>query len=204
MTDYIKDPYLESEYDEIFNDWYEIDGVRKIKELSRQLQTFFNYKTELIRYRFQSSPNPTQYYSNTNFFSRKKEIESLTHDFITLLKTLKKDGQILEQGVHSLFLKNNKSQINKLSIIIEKLSILLHYFSEESLHNRPKLLKFNVSLAQTLCLVKKCLYAQFCEFYGELEINYHSLNGELEILIEKTSSMKIRKPKKLLEGGLTS
>ena len=52
MTDYIEDPYIGSEYDDIFNDWYEIEGARKIKELSRQLRTFFNYKAEVIRYRF--------------------------------------------------------------------------------------------------------------------------------------------------------
>ena len=44
MTHYIEDSDFRSEYDEIFNDWYEIEGIRKIKELSRQLRTFFNYK----------------------------------------------------------------------------------------------------------------------------------------------------------------
>lgn len=43
MTENSENSDFESEYDEIFNNWYEIEGVRKIKELSRQLRTFFNY-----------------------------------------------------------------------------------------------------------------------------------------------------------------
>ncbi|MHA1457712.1 MAG: hypothetical protein ACTSR5_17360, partial [Promethearchaeota archaeon] len=93
MKDYVEDPDIESEYDDIFNDWYEIEGTRKIKELSRQLRTFFNYKTEVIRYRFRSTPNLAENDTNTKYYSRKQEIESLTREFIILLKKLKKNGQ---------------------------------------------------------------------------------------------------------------
>ena len=53
-------------------------------------------------------------------------------------------------------------------------------------------------------MVKKCLSAQFREFYGELEINYHNLESELEILLGETLSVKIQKPKKKLEERLAS
>jgi len=66
MTHYIDDPYIESEYDEIFNEWYEIEGIRKIRELSRQLRTFFNYKAEVIRYRFRSKIFPVKKCKDTN------------------------------------------------------------------------------------------------------------------------------------------
>ncbi|MBA7695495.1 MAG: hypothetical protein CEE42_09605 [Promethearchaeota archaeon Loki_b31] len=203
MTDYIEDPYMGSEYDEIFNDWYEIEGERKIKELSRQLRTFFNYKAEVIRYRFRISSNLAENFTNTKFISRKKEIESLTHDFITLLKRLKKPTQTLEEGIRSLFFNNDKACFNKLSAITEKLSMLLHYFSEESLHNHPKFLKFSVILVQHLCLMKKCLNAQFSEFFEELEINYNNLEEELEDLIEITP-IKKKQSKKQFEERLTS
>jgi len=204
MTDYIEDPSIGSEYDEIFNDWFEIEGARKIKELSRQLRTFFNYKADVIRYRFRPSPNLAKNVTNTTFYTQKQEIESLTHKFIILLKKFKKNGLTLEQGIQSFFFDNCKTPLNKLSEITEKLFILLHYFSEESLHCHPKFLKFSVILAQHLCLVKKCLNAQFSEFFEELEINYIGLEGELEILLEKTPSRKIKKPKKQLEERLTS
>jgi hypothetical protein len=203
MTDYIEDPYIGSKYDDVFNDWYEIEGISKIKELSRQLRTFFNYKAEVIRYRFQPTPNHAENDTNTKFFSRKQEVESLTREFIILLKKIKKNGQTLEQGIQSLLFNNYKTQLIKISEISEKLSILLHYFSEESIHDHPKFLKFNVILAQNICLVKKCLYAQFNEFFEELKINYNNLEGELEGLIE-TTLIKQKKSKKQLEERLTS
>jgi len=99
MTHYIKDSDFELEYEEIFNEWYEIECARKIKELSRQLRTFFNYKTEVIRYRFRSTSNLAENDTNTKYYSRKQETESLTREFIILLKQFKKNGQALEQGI---------------------------------------------------------------------------------------------------------
>ena len=203
MTHYIEDPYLESEFEENFNDLYEIEGIKKIKELSRQLRTFFNYKTEVIRYRFRPNLIPTKNCANTKFFSQKQKIESFTYEFITILKKIKKPTQILEQGIRSLFFDNDKIQLKNLLEITEKLFILLHYFSEENLHTHPKFLKFNVILAKNICLVKKCLYAQFSEFFEELEINYSNLEGELEELIETTPVEK-KQSKKQLEERLTS
>ena len=204
MAHYIEDSDFRSEYDDLFNDLYEIEGARKIKELSRQLRTFFNYKTEVIRYRFRSTLNLAENDTNTKYYSRKQEIESLTREFIILLKKLKKNRQTLEQGIQSLFFDNDKTLLNKLSEITEKLSTLLHYFSEESLHTHPKFLKFSVTLAQHLCLMKKCLNARFSEFFEELEINYYGLEGELDTLLEGLPSVKIKKPKRQLEERLTS
>ena len=203
MTYYIEDPYIELEYEEMFNDWYEIEGVKKIEELSRQLRTFFNYKTEVIRYRFRSNLFPAKNCANTKFFSQKQKIESFTYKYITLLKKIKKNAQTIEQGIRSLFLGNNKIQLKNLSEITEKLFILLHYFSEENIHDHPKILKFNVTLAKNICLVKKCLCAQFTEFFEELEINYNNLEGELEDIIE-TRSVEKEQSKKQLEERLTT
>ena len=46
MVDYYDDPYLDDESDEMFSEWYEVEVVNTLKELSRQLRTFLNYKTE--------------------------------------------------------------------------------------------------------------------------------------------------------------
>lgn len=204
MTDYINDSDFGTEYDEIFNDWYEIEGARKIKELSRQLRTFFNYKTEVIRYRFRSNLISLDNKSTTKFLTRKQKVESLSHEFITLLKKIKKQGHSLEEGIQSLYYENNKTQIDKLSAITEKLSILIHIFSEVNIHDHPRFLKFVVVLAKNICLVKKCLYAKFREFYKELEINYHGLEGELDNLLEPTPRDKIKKSIKQLEERLTT
>ena len=203
MTHYIEDSDFRSEYDGIFNDWYEIEGVRKIKELSRQLRTYFNYKTEVIRYRFRSNSISLENETITKFFTQKQKIESLSNEFITLLKCIKKYGQTLEQGIRSLFFGDNKTLLNKLLEITEKVSILIHFFSEKSIHDYPRFLKFIVVLEKNICLVKKCLLVQFSEFYGELEINYHGLEVELEDLIEVTP-IKKKQSKKQLEERLTS
>ena len=204
MTDYTEDLYFELEFEEFINECYEIEGVRKIQELSRQLRTFFNYKAEVIRYRFRSNLSTTENDTSTKFLTQKQKIESFSYEFIAMLKKIKKNGQTLEQGIRSLYFENNKLQISKLSVITEKLSMLIHYFSEESIHNHPKFLKFIVILAQDICLVKKYIYAQFSEYYEELELNYNNLEGELEILLEEPPDMKNRKSKKQLEERLTS
>lgn len=204
MTDYLEDTDFELEYEEMFNNWYEIDGAKKIKELSRQLRTFFNFKAEVIRSRFGPTSNLTERGINLTTFTQKQEFESLACDFIILLKKIKKNGLSLKQGIQSLFFENSKSSISKLSEMTEKISMLLHYFSEVSIHDHPRFFKFIVILAQSIFLVKKYLNAQFSEFYGELEINYHSLERELEILLENTSSVKIKVPKKQYEERLTS
>jgi len=203
MTNYIEEQYIHSEYDDMFNDWYEIDGIRKIKELSRQLRTFFNYKAEVIRYRFRPHPILIKKNVSTKFFSHKQKIESLSKDFITLLKNVKKSNQTVKEGIQSLFFNKNKAKLQKLLDLTEKLFLLIHYFSEESIHDHPKFLKFITVLAQNTSLVKKCLNAQFSRFYEELENNYNHLEGEMEDLLEKEPT-KSRRSKTQLEEKLRS
>ena len=50
----LDNPYLDIEIDDLVLGLYETEGVRKITELSRQVRTMLNYKTNIIRYRFQS------------------------------------------------------------------------------------------------------------------------------------------------------
>ena len=121
MTDFIEENYLESDYENLFNNWYEIEGVRKIKELSRQLRTFFNYKSEIIRYRFQTKTISNENIVNTEFFNRKQEIESSTLDFLILLKNYREDSQPLEEWIRSLFLNRDKLRLNELIEITDKL-----------------------------------------------------------------------------------
>lgn len=194
----IENPYFESEIEELFNEWYEIEGVRKIKELSRQLRTIFNYKSEVIKYRYRSTLLSIVNHANTTFLSQKQKTEALTRIFIEMLKKINETAQTLEQGIQNLFFLNNSTRLKKLSKISEQLFILIHYFSEESLHRHPKFLKFIAILAQEICLVKKCLNAQFCEFFEELGTNYNNLEKELTRLIpNQISSQKVMKEKKL-------
>ena len=47
--------FLAYEEDPKFLEWYSIEGLEKINELSRQLQSFFNFKTNLF-YSFYLNP----------------------------------------------------------------------------------------------------------------------------------------------------
>jgi hypothetical protein len=79
MTDYI-DFYTESELGGSIDDILEIEGINRVKELSRQLRTLFNYKAEVIQYRFQvTAPSNHDLKSNcaiSKFYTQKREIES--------------------------------------------------------------------------------------------------------------------------------
>ena len=70
-----------------------------------------------VRYRFRSTPNLAENDTNTKYFSRKQEIESLTCVFMILLKNFKKNGQPLEQGIQSQYFENNKFQLVKSDIL---------------------------------------------------------------------------------------
>ncbi|MHA1625677.1 MAG: hypothetical protein ACTSWH_11165 [Promethearchaeota archaeon] len=207
MTDYI-DFYTESELDDLFSDIYEIEGVRKIKELSRQLRTFFNYKAEVIQFRFRSNVpsnhDPNKSCSNNTFYTQKQKIESLSHEFISLLKSIKRDDSTLEQEIYYLHFDKNPIRLNKLSNVTEKISSLIHSFSEGSIHDHPKFLKFIVILSKNIIFVKKCLNAEFYAFYDELEINYGNLGKELRDLIGEVSGMKNASSTKLREERLLS
>ena len=204
MNDYIEDTTFESEFDETIGNLYEIEGLKKIKELSRQLRTFFNYKTEVIKVRFRSNANITNNYVNTNFYGHKQEVESLSYEFITILKGLKRSTETIEEGIQNLFFENNKTQLIKLLELVEKLFKLIHIFAEEEICSHPRFLKFIVILTKNVCMTKKCLNSQFKEFYEELEINYHHLETELDTLLEQAPKGMIKKSKKSMEEKLSS
>ena len=201
------DHYIENfciEYEKIFNEWFEIEGVRKIMELSRQLRTFFNYKKEVIRYRFRSNLDSLGTNTTTKNYPQKQKIESLIYDFTSLLNQIKKKEYPIEEAIRNLYYEKNFSHIKRLSIITERLFDLIHSFSEKNIYDQPRFLKLIFNLVQNLCSVKNCLNAQLREFYEELRKSYSNLETELEIMLEKTPEFRISEPRKKLEERLTS
>ena len=47
--------YLDEHVEDEALEWYSIEGAERIKELSRQVRTFLNYRTSLIYLRFSRS-----------------------------------------------------------------------------------------------------------------------------------------------------
>ncbi|MHA2282237.1 MAG: hypothetical protein ACXAC5_15450 [Promethearchaeota archaeon] len=196
MVNDINSPYLDFEIDEMLFKWYEVEGVRKITELSRQVRTLMNYKTATIRYRFLPYNNAFSLITNLKFSENKRNFETLTLRFIKILKYLKKHKENLEDiryfNLYRINYPNKifKSSLKELEIIVEKLFIKIHYFSEKQIHENPKFLKLIVKVAQEVCSILKLFVTQFSEFYKELEINYHNLEKELCDIIPIDKSEK--------------
>jgi len=191
-----EDPYLELESEELFLEWYKIEGVRNITELSRQVRTLLNYKTETIKYRFQSNENTSINQINTKFLNLKQKFESLALKFIILLRSIKEPARALEEGIQSLLFHPEKTCLKMLEEITDQIFVQIHYFSEENLHNHPIFLRLLVKLTQEACLVKKCIIMQSSKFFEELGKNYFNLEKELNILIPyKKPEEKIMKEK---------
>lgn len=191
-----EDPYLELESEELFLEWYKIEGVRNINELSRQVRTLLNYKTETIKYRFQSNNKTSINQTNTKFLNLKQKFESLALKFINFLRSIKETARTLEEGIQSLFFHPEKSRLKMLEEITDQIFVQIHYFSEENLHDHPVFLRLLVKLTQEACLVKKCIITQSSKFFEELGKNYFNLEKELNILIPyKKPEEKIMKEK---------
>ena len=178
-----EDPYLELESEELFLEWYKIEGVRNITELSRQVRTLLNYKTETIKYRFRSNENISINQTNTKFLNLKQKFESLALRFIILLRSIKETARTLEEGIQSLLFHSEKSRLKMLEEITDQIFVQIHNFSEENLHDHPVFLRLLVKLTQEACLVKKCIITQSSKFFEELGKNYFNLEKELNILI---------------------
>jgi hypothetical protein len=200
MVDYYDDPYLEDDLDEMFNNWYEVEVESTIKELSRQLRTFLNYKAEVIRYRFRSSLTPPHNREDSAFFTQKQELYSFASKFIQTLKQIKNNAQSLEVGIQNLAMGFEDTRLKQLITITRKLFILIHQFSEENIGDHPRLLHFIVKLAREACVVKMCLNLSLGEYYEELELNYECLEDELEDLVpEKYSREKSNRKEAIKE-----
>lgn len=195
-----EDPYLELESEELFLEWYKIEGVRNITELSRQVRTLLNYKTETIKYRFRSNENTSINQTNTKLLNLKQKFESLALRFIILLRSIKETARTLEEGIQSLLFHSEKSRLKMLEEITDQIFVQIHYFSEENLHDHPVFLRLLVKLTQEACLVKKCIITQSSKFFEELVKNYFNLEKELNILIPyKKPEEKVMKEKQYNE-----
>ena len=167
-------PYLEYDLDEIISKLYEIDGTEKIAELSRQIRTLMNYKSIIIRIRFQYKKIPISLNQNQKFIEKKRKFEKLTQSFIQILKILKNDKKSIN------FYESNED----LRKIIKKLFFKIHYFSEQRILVSSRFLNLIIKVVQEIFDILNLFDLQFDEFYKELKLNYVLLEKEIENLIQ--------------------
>jgi len=181
----LENPYIEFESEVIPYSLYEIYGVNKIKELSRQLRTFLNYKAATIQYKFCPKDLTCPDREDKKFKETKKSFETVAFKFIKLLLKIKGTGVSYEAELKRLtvrfFLTEDKicqKPLADLRDITQKLIINIHALSEQEIYLDPKLLKIIVNLAQDTCIVYKIINEWASEFYNELRVNYLQLYNE--------------------------
>ena len=207
-------PYIEYSSNELPYELYEIYGVRKINELSRQLQTFLNYKSATIQYRFRSKNLNLPIDKDIIYKELKGNLKSLAFRFIKLLRKIRGNGVSYEIEINKLLNRDSlrkdrlsKKLLTDLKDVTEKLFTIIHLLSDLEIHLHPKFLKFITNITQDMVLVFKIFNNWASSFYEELGTNYIHLHSELSTLIteeqaeklpEKTSARKQR----ILEEGL--
>jgi hypothetical protein len=196
----------------MFHGLYETEGVRRIAELSRQVRTMLNFKTNIIRLRFRSNSNNNQQFRDNKFHETKKEFETLSLRFIKLLNKIKgisnrdldKEIQILLYQVTTKHDSESLSLLKELKDLSFQLFKKIHYFSELDLYDHPQFLKILIQFAIETCKTCKNMNHTFSEFFAELIENYYNLEKEITSLVMEKRNMKVEKKMKQLSGELIS
>lgn len=203
----LENPYIEYESDDIPYSLYEIHGVNKIRELSRQLRTFLNYKTAMIQYRFRPKTATYPDRVEEKYKETERSLKQLALKFIKLLANIRGNSFSYEIELERLVFnlaydKIRKSLLTELKDVTQKLFTTIHKLSEQEIHLHPKFLKFITNLTQEACIVFKILNNWASGFYEELRVNYVQLHDELTLLIPEEYAEKstVRKHKSLEEG----
>jgi len=180
-------PYLDDDIDDGILEWHSIEGVERIKELSRQLRTFLNYKTSMIYLRFSRSQNCDPFHNRNMIIENERELNMLTSHLLANLKEIGvDDGDIIGEKIQNLFDKiktlPNEIDINRLKdikSINKKIWELIHILSELEIHHHSRLFNRITNIACISCEIQSILFHPFSEFYYELKSNYLLLVKEI-------------------------
>ena len=169
--------------DDLFPNWYNIECVKTISDLSRQVRTLMNYRAAIIYHRLCSNDVSYDSTAIVKLQGKKEKFESLALKFIKLLNKLKDYGDV-EDGYQYLLKfrnKSNSSFLKDLMNLTNQLFTFIHYFSEDNMFLRIPFLKVVMKIAQEACKTQMYLKEQQYEFYKELSENYKSLENEIAI-----------------------
>jgi len=204
LHDFFSNPsLLDYEEDSEFLEWYSIEGSERINELSRQLRSFLNYKSAIIRFRFSESREIDNTLKKDSIMKRESELSSLFSRYVTLLKIIGVEEGIVAEKI-LILIEKVKAQPNDFEInLLKELKCLggeiwkiLHIFSEFEIHYHPQLLNIAIKIAVILCSAEGAFFSLFSDFYGELKQSYLKLKGELSSLLRLNEEDKFKAKKK--------
>ena len=204
MNDIYNDPYLDDETDDLNWEYQKIDEFNAVTDLSRQLRSFLKFKEQVIKYRFRSSFTPPVNLNVPQFIKDKNKLHETATKFIHLFKEIKNYTESVEQGIQYHMMNPNSSLLRQLIEVMKNLFILIHKFSEQELHDHPRLLKLLVSLVREACIVKKYLDLDNKEFLLELKLGYEGLEEEMEEMLSQRDHQESLSERKQLEERLRS
>ena len=210
--DSLSDPsLLEEEEDSEFLEWIELEGSERIGELSRQLNTFFNYKNSIIRLRFSGSQEVENISKKVDIMIKVKKINDIFSQYESLLEMIGIGEEPLMDGIKYYMVKvlanPNALEANllkKIKKLGDELWMRIQEISTFELHHQTSILYKAISIAEVLSNVQSAFFYPFASFYGELKENYTRLEKELSGLLPSNDLMqgkvkKIKKKVKILE-----
>ncbi len=200
LHDIFDDPsLLDYEEDSEFLEWYSIEGSERISELSRQLRTFFNYKSVIIRFRYSRTWEGDNTPKKDLIMKWEGELFSLSSRHAMLLKSIGVEDRAVAEKILILMervkVQSNNFEINLLKEIKQlggEIWKILHILSELEIHRHPKLLQVAIKIACILCSAESAFFWPFSRFYEELKLNYLQLEEELSGLLQLNGAEQLK------------
>lgn len=202
----VSEPYLlDYEEESEFLDWCVLEGSEKISELSRQLRSYLNYKSAVIRFRFSKPREGLKAPKKSLILKFEGELSSLFSRYVTLLKIIGVEKGIIADNIHALMekvrVKPNDFEIKLLKEIKYigcEIWKIIHLLSNLEIYHHPQLLNIIIQIACFLCSAQSIFYLPFMEFYQELNLNYKQLEGEIASLLQlnEKNYFELKKDKK--------
>lgn len=172
-------PYLNYDDEEILHEWLSIEGAEKINELSRQLRTFLNFKTNLIYIRFSESTISAGYSKSFMFYKLKDKLINSMLELINLLNEIGIESNNISEKIQNFI---ERSMINpqfstleifkKIKALNHNIWNYIYALSELNIYQNPRFFENVLSTSFIICQVSAPLYFPFRNFYNELKIDY--------------------------------
>ena len=177
---------LEEREDPQLLEWAKMEGTDRIDELSRQLNTFFNYKNSIIRLRFSGTRKEEDQSKKDEIVRLGRKLNELFSQLESLLGVSRRDDEKIEEQIKHLMMKALAQPNGLEGGLLKELEKLcgdtwmsLHVLSTRELHHHPLLLEDSITIAKLACAYQGTFYYPFTSFYGELRRNYSRLEQEV-------------------------
>ena len=202
--------YLEYEDRDETLSFKEEMGIGVITELSRQLRTFFNLKSAVVRARFLRAPSPILPSEKVLTSAGKERFMEQSINFVELLNEIPPQEKSMEERLQLLTVhalnpndRAKRGLFVKLHKSMEGFFRELHVYSEKELTQDLRVLEQICKMAALLCEVKASLNTQLSEYFFELVEHYMRLSREMrEILAQEKTFHKSTTSKTGVKNGL--